>query len=102
MKIISPTYQKGHTYSEYREKIQEIKIAFAGEDYVCLDIDFLHENELDHYFKDIVIAFIVKEFKIRSKYMKRIKEVLKVLSRYMIITSDLSYGDGFYYVTIYS
>lgn len=101
MKIISPTFQKGHSYKEYDNKIAELH-SIAECDNICIDMDFLHSNELEKYIKDILLGSLKKEFRIRSKSMQRVKEILTILDSYMIMTSDIAFGVQFYYVTVHN
>lgn len=102
MKLVCPTFQRGHTYQEYDEKLKEIKEAFSDKDIVCIDLDFLHKNEVEKYFMEFVFGRFNKSFFIRSKRIDRIKECILLFYSRMIFYSEISISGDFIYVKVLS
>lgn len=100
MKIISPTFQGGHKYDEYDKKYSQLEEAFATSDNLCFDLDFLHFNEISKYLGSMLIPKSSREYKIRTKYMKTMKEILRVLDGRLIAHDSMSYGEEFYYINV--
>ena len=100
MRIISPTFQGGHNYNEYDKKYAQLKEAFAGDDNLCFDLDFLHFNEISKYMGSMLVPEATRGYRIRTRYMKKMKEILRILDERLILHDSMSYGERFYYITI--
>lgn len=99
MKIISPVFLTGHNYDEYNKKLAELS---NEKDEICIDIDFLHENEIERYLVDTALGAIKNNFQVRSRDNTKVRNILKILKRHGVMYSSVGFGIEFYYVTIYN
>ncbi len=97
MKIVSPVYLTGHTYAIYYQKSQELKNI---KDSICIDIDFLHNNEIEPYIMTIALGAIKNQFEVRSRNRKKIEKIRKILKLHGVMYSQIGFGKKFYNITI--
>lgn len=91
MLIICPTFLGDHSYNKYTELIAKIEEGLLSKESVEINIDYLHNNEIDIFTEEIFIPALfnadkTKEIstKLCSKDKKLLRKCRKILKRNFI------------------
>lgn len=105
--IYSPCYNGKHNIIKYEELKNKILEILLVEKDIELDIDFLYEEELSHYFNHIFFSqyYILEnnkniELKIYSKDKARLRKIRQIVRRLRINYTDIKHSKFKHYITI--
>ena len=105
--IYGPCYHGQHTYIKYAELRDEILKACQNNPKVELFMDFLHDEEIMHYFLNIFSHLlivnpkkpgVITHVKIYAKTRKRLRKARKQLRKLIIPFGEIRKEKGHYYI----
>ena len=111
MNIYSPSYNGNHTLKQYIEMGLDLtdKIIFANQkESLFIDIDFLHDKEIEHYFDTIFYKSLLNhnhncfvDIYIQSAQKKKIRKIKKILKKYLFDIRVIKMRKGKYNIKVY-
>lgn len=102
--IISPTYLGSHNYPRYEEMAEVLESYLFAEKEVVIDFDFMFQQEVDSYIRDILIPTYSDNKEVivwlQTKQKDRIKRIARILNSVLQKFSPIIQEEGFYKIKL--